>query len=69
MTAQDCPQLVWVQGLRGPEAQKWLTPMLGANGKERPFLKKIPLKADEVDLPIRLLAKVYPAPTKPKDAA
>lgn len=54
--------LVWVHGLKGPEPQKWPNMIAGPDGKEKPYLCKHQLKADEIDLPLRVLAKIYPAP-------
>ena len=63
------PHLVWVPGLRGPEPQRWPETITGADGKERPTLKKYPLRPDEAQLSLHVLAKLYPPPAPPKEDA
>lgn len=52
--------LVYIQGLRGPEAQKWAAEDLTKDGKPIPVLAKHYLSPLEANLEINELKKRYP---------
>jgi hypothetical protein len=54
--------LVWIEGLRGPEPQKWSADAFwGALGRQD-ILVRIPLSEREAELPIEQLARLHPVP-------
>jgi len=55
------PFLVWVRGLRGPAPQKWAELYFGlGNWKRRQVLAWQPLSADEFEMSLDYLARLYP---------
>lgn len=55
--------LIWVPGMRGPEAQKCTDiPRSNANHKEYPLIGKFPLTEEEFGLCLNELSEIYPAP-------
>jgi len=55
--------LVWINGLRGPEPQKWAEKQT-ANGKPVPTLAKHELTPLEANMPLSELANRYPYEAK-----
>lgn len=51
---------VYVQGLRGPEPQKWAEKLVSASGKSPAPLQAIELPDDYAALPIAQLTTLYP---------
>lgn len=57
------PHLVWVIGNRGPEPQKWSSLDYGINGWRKNAVRAVyPLTEAEADLPLDVLARLYPSP-------
>jgi hypothetical protein len=53
---------VWIEGLRGPEPQKWSPDALWGQLGRQDVLVRFPLTDQEAKLPLGQLAKRYPAP-------
>lgn len=51
---------VWINGLRGPEAQIWVNDSVDGTGKSKPTLFKIKLTPIEELVSLDQLAKKYP---------
>lgn len=56
---------VWIQGLRGPEAQKWAEDQT-VDGKPVPFLAKHILTPLEANMELKELMNRYSAPIEEK---
>jgi hypothetical protein len=54
--------LVWIEGLRGPEPQKWSTDALWGQLGRQDVITRFPLTDQEARLPLDQLAMRYPAP-------
>ena len=54
---------VWINGLRGPEAQIWATDQVDGSGKSKPVLFKKKLSIIDQCLSLDLLAEKYPCNT------
>jgi hypothetical protein len=59
----ESPHLVWVSGLRGSQPQKWSNLDYGIGGHKKNSVRAVyPLTAAEAELPLDVLARLYPAP-------
>ena len=56
--------LVWVEGLRGPEPQKWSSDALWGQLGRQDVIVRFPLTDREAELPLGQLAKLHPVPTE-----
>lgn len=54
--------LVWIEGLRGPEPQKWSSDALWGQLGRQDVIVRFPLTDEESRLPLNQLARRYPAP-------
>jgi hypothetical protein len=54
--------LVWIEGLRGPEPQKWSQEAFWGALSRQDILVRIALSEREAELPIEQLARLHPAP-------
>jgi hypothetical protein len=54
--------LVWIEGLRGPEPQKWSSDALWGQLGRQDVIVRFPLADHEAELPLDQLVKRYPAP-------
>ena len=54
--------LVWVEGLRGPELQKWSSAALWGQLGRQDVIVRFPLTDREAELPLDQLAKLHPVP-------
>jgi len=54
--------LVWVEGLRGPEPQKWSSDALWGQLGRQDVIVRFPLTDHEAKLSLDQLASHYPAP-------
>jgi hypothetical protein len=54
--------LVWVEGLRGPEPQKWSSDALWGQLGRQDVIVRFPLADREADLSLDQLAKRHPVP-------
>ena len=55
--------LVWIEGLRGPEPQKWSADAFWAQPGRQDIIVRFPLTAREAKLPLAELATLHPAPS------
>lgn len=55
---------VWVEGLNGPEPQLWHEDQMDGNSKAKKTLAKHKLEGGHEDLPLNVLAKLYPYEAK-----
>ena len=56
--------LVWVEGLRGPEPQKWSSDGLWGQLGRQDVIVRFPLTASEAKLSLDRLAQKHPIPVK-----
>lgn len=56
--------LVWIEGLRGPEPQKWSSDALWGQRGRNDVLVRFPLTDQDAKLPLDLLSRRYPAPSE-----
>jgi hypothetical protein len=54
--------LVWVEGLRGPQPQKWSSDALWGQLGRQDIIVRFPLTDREVELSLDQLAKLHPVP-------
>jgi hypothetical protein len=54
--------LVWVEGLRGPEPQKWHADALWGQRGRTDVIVRFPLTDQDARLPLDQLAKRHPVP-------
>ena len=54
--------LVWVEGLRGPEPQKWSSEGLWGQLGRQDVIVRFPLTDREAHLPLDQLARLHPVP-------
>ena len=54
--------LVWVEGLRGPEPQKWSAEAFWGQLTRQDIIVRFPLTDREAKLPLAKLAALHPAP-------
>ena len=54
--------LVWIEGLRGPEPQKWSSDALWGQLGRQDVIVRHPLTDQEARLSLNQLARRYPAP-------
>ena len=54
--------LVWVEGLRGPEPQKWSSEGLWGQMSRQDVIVRCPLSEREAELPLDQLARLHPVP-------
>ena len=54
--------LVWVEGLRGPEAQKWSSDALWGQLGRQDVIVRFPLTDREAGLTLDQLMKLHPVP-------
>jgi len=54
--------LVWVEGLRGPEAQKWSEEAFWGQLTRQDIIVRFPLTDREAKLPLDKLATLHPVP-------
>jgi len=54
--------LVWVEGLRGPEPQKWSSDALRGQLGRQDVIVRFPLTDREAKLTLDQLAKLHPVP-------
>ena len=54
--------LVWVEGLRGPEPQKWSSEGLWGQMSRQDVIVRFPLSDREAGLSLDQLAKLHPVP-------
>jgi hypothetical protein len=54
--------LVWVEGLRGPEPQKWSSDALWGQVGRQDVIVRFALTDREAKLPLDQLAKLHPVP-------
>jgi hypothetical protein len=54
--------LVWVEGLRGPEPQKWSSDALWGQLGRQDVIVRFPLRDREAKLSLDQLAKLHPVP-------
>ena len=54
--------LIWVEGLRGPEPQKWSSDALWGQIGRQDVIVRFPLTDREAELPLSQLAKLHPVP-------
>ena len=54
--------LVWVEGLRGPEPQKWSSEGLWGQMGRQDVIVRFPLSEREAQLPLDQLARLHPVP-------
>ncbi|MBR1120512.1 hypothetical protein JQ628_03210 [Bradyrhizobium lablabi] len=54
--------LVWVEGLRGPEPQKWSSDALWGQLGRQDVIVRFQLSDREAKLPLDQLAKLHPIP-------
>ena len=54
--------LVWVEGLRGPEPQKWCSDALWGQLARQDVIVRFQLTDREARLPLDHLAKLHPVP-------
>ncbi len=54
--------LVWVEGLRGPEPQKWSSDAFWGQLRRQDIIVRIPLADRETELPLEQLARLHPVP-------
>ena len=54
--------LVWIEGLRGPEPQKWSPDALWGQRNRTDVIVRFPLTEQEAKLPLDQLIRRYPAP-------
>ena len=54
--------LVWIEGLRGPEPQKWHADALWGQLNRTDVIIRYPLTSKEAKLPLDQLARRYPVP-------
>ncbi len=54
--------LVWIEGLRGPEPQKWSSDALWGQLGRQDVIVRFPLTDQESALPLSQLARRYPVP-------
>jgi hypothetical protein len=54
--------LVWVEGLRGPEPQKWSSDALWGQLGRQDVIVRFPLTDREARLTLEQLAKLHPVP-------
>jgi hypothetical protein len=54
--------LVWIEGLRGPEPQKWSSDALWGQLGRQDVIVRFPLTDQEARLPLAQLIRRYPAP-------
>ena len=54
--------LVWVEGLRGPEPQKWSSDALWGQLGRQDVIVRFQLTDREAKLPLDQLAKLHPVP-------
>jgi hypothetical protein len=53
---------VWVEGLRGPEPQKWSSDALWGQLNRQDVIVRFPLTEREAELPLDRLARLHPVP-------
>jgi hypothetical protein len=54
--------LVWVEGLRGPEPQKWSADALWGQLARQDVIVRFQLSDRDAKLPLEQLAKLHPVP-------
>ena len=54
--------LVWVEGLRGAEPQKWSADASWGQQNRQDIIVRFPLTDREAKLPLDTLARLHPAP-------
>ena len=54
--------LVWIEGLRGPEPQKWSSEGLWGQLSRTDVIVRFPLSEREAELPLDQLARLHPVP-------
>jgi hypothetical protein len=54
--------LVWIEGLRGPEPQKWSSEGLWGQLGRTDVIVRFPLSYREAELPLDQLARLHPVP-------
>ena len=55
--------LVWVEGLRGPEPQKWSSEGLWGQMGRQDVIVRFPLSDKEAELTLDQLARLHPIPS------
>jgi hypothetical protein len=56
--------LVWIEGSRGPEPQKWSSEGLWGQLGRQDVIVRFPLTDQQAKLPLDQLAREYPVPLK-----
>ena len=56
--------LVWIEGLRGPEPQKWSSEGLWGQMGRQDVIVRFPLTEREAELSIDHLARLHPIPAR-----
>ncbi len=54
--------LVWIEGLRGPEAQKWSSDAFWGQLRRQDIIVRFPLTNREAELPLEQLVRLHPVP-------
>ncbi len=54
--------LVWIEGLRGPEPQKWSADAFWGQPGRQDIIVRFPLADRETELPLEQLARLHPVP-------
>ncbi len=54
--------LVWIEGLRGPQPQKWSSDSFWGQLGRQDIIVRFPLAEREAELPLEQLARLHPVP-------